>query len=434
MKGQLKWVVGLGIGAGLLAATAGLLFGLHNTITPYLPPGMEAAGWGGVYGVLLGAWLGAATRATSGPFGRAISGALFAAPLGLVFGLFLPAVAVPPGFLGALAGALLGAAFLSLVRYRVLLGFLACAWVLGAADPEKYAAPERAASELPPLENYDVTPRAAEGMEPGLVVDDEPPEGWSHLIIKNHYKVSTGDVEQFPKTFADAVAMYFMALTADVQAEKGENKRPRYRLAKLGIGVGTRVRDQDRIITSRTQRQLGANLGFLEQASLAKNEDRQRQNIRLKARSNTMAIIDEPTFFFRDGQHSPGVLRHIVLVDPATGRLETLVFWLDPDAPGHADAGRLPEPPVALQAGGPVEWLPPSKVNRYLLHTDAARFTFGLPTTEDCLAIPALPSGQRQFTLSGPVLEAAGKLTLTAEQARTIEQGLTERLKAEGKK
>jgi hypothetical protein len=271
----------------------------------------------------------------------------------------------------------------------------------------------------PPLESYDFTPQPLEGLSPGTVLDDGPPEGWSHLIIKNHYQVSSGDVDQFPQTFADAVALYFTALVAGVEAEQTEGGRPRYRLAKLGIGVGTRLHGQDRIITSRTQQQLGANLGFLERTTLVKYEERQRQNIRLKARSNTMAIIDEPTFILRDGQHCPVVLRFALLVDSLTGRAETLVWRLDGDGQGNYHG------PV-----GPVEWLSPSKVQHYLLHTDAARFTFGLPTTEDCLAIPGLPLGQRQIALSEGVVEAASTMTLTAEQARAIEKDLTERLKA----
>jgi hypothetical protein len=419
MKAQLKWVVCFGLGAGLLAGAGGLLIGVHNTLTSHLPSGWDAAGWGAVLGVLLGAWLGVVTREKSTPPERALSGALFAAPLGLVFGFFLPALPVPPGWPGALAGALLGAGLLVLVRSRIVLGVLACAWVLGAADPERYAGPPPVASDLPPLENYDVTPRPLESIAPGTVLSDEPPEGWSHLVIKNHYQVSTGDVDQFPKVFADAVAMYWTAITADVRADQGENNRPRYRLAKLGIGVGTRVREQDQIITSQTHQQLGVDLGFLERATLVEYEKRQRQNIRLKARSNTMAIIDEPTFFLRDGQHRPVVLRLVLLVGPSTGRLEALMWRLDGDGQG------LNRGPV-----GPAEWLPSAMVNRYRLHTDSARFTFGLPTTEDCLAIPALPSGRRQITLPEEVLEPAGRLTLTAEQARAIEQGVAGRLKA----
>ncbi len=423
MKKRIWTGVALVLGAGLVMALVGAVVGIHNPMTPHAPTGWEGGLIGGVLGLLFGLLLVGVSGWQDRALVRGLGGGVFGAVLGLSFGLRGPGFAVPAGLLGTLAGALVGSSFFLLFRSRILLGVLAGLWAAGLADPERYApAPDasRPLAELPRDQtqgpeaeddnfSVDITPQPIGLIPPGTVVGDRPPPDWSNLVLKTRFKVEAGAVDGLPSGLLDGVGAIFTAILARVEVVPGA-AGPRHRLADLATGAGTSIAGQDTILSTSTRSKLRADLGFFGWMTLAHHEKRW-PSIQIRARSNTLAVFDDPTLLHRDGGHHPMVLRYALLVEPRTGGLETLVWRVDGDsAKGYQGAV------------GPLEWLSANQMGRCRLHA-ASQFPLGLAGAPS-LAILNLPPGRTQIPIPDRLREVLGLLQLTPAQAREMEKGL----------
>jgi hypothetical protein len=263
--------------------------------------------------------------------------------------------------------------------------------------------------------DYDVAPRRLDLIPAGTVIGTQAPSGWSHLILKSHPRPAAGDFRELSEDSAGLAGLLFTALVADVKADSG-----RHHLERVAVGMGTRIGDRDTIITPETQKRLGADLGFIARIVLSTAQER-LQDVQLIARSPTFALIDAPNLMLRQDRHRPVVLRYAVLVDEKTGHLETLLWLLDrDDRDGYVG-------PV-----GPMEWLPPSKIEDCVLHVDRREFTLGNPT-ERAFAMSRLPRGQRQIAFPESIRGLAARPRLSAAMAADLEAGLRAALKAAGR-
>jgi hypothetical protein len=258
---------------------------------------------------------------------------------------------------------------------------------------------------------YDVTPRRMDLIMPGTVIDKGPPRDWTHLIIKSNPRVGAGDMKAVPKSAITLSSLLYTAIVARVEEKAG-----RHRLAAVAVGLGTRVDGKDMIVSPEKQKELGANLGLLERLVLSKAQEKLAE-VQVVVRSDTLALIDAPGLLQRDGKHQPVVLRYAVLVDPATGKLETLLWAIDRDERGGY-AG----------VAGPVEWLPPNKMEDCVLHVAAHEFSL-LGPSENAFAMNRVPQGQKQLTLTAELKPLAGRMRLTEEMAQELETKLRAALK-----
>src|SRR5262249_21194750 len=103
--------------------------------------------------------------------------------------------------------------------------------------------------EKGPVASYDVLRKRLTPIEPGTVIEDQAPKGWSHLIVKNRSKVGAGDVGKMTDQTKYLASFLFSAIVADVQPER-QGDQVRYRLVKVGAGIGMKIRGKDTIITS----------------------------------------------------------------------------------------------------------------------------------------------------------------------------------------
>jgi hypothetical protein len=274
---------------------------------------------------------------------------------------------------------------------------------------------ERACPQAPAAGNgYDVTRRRLELIAPGTVLDRDAPKGWSHLIIKSHPRVAAGDVDQVSDHTVRLSSFLFTAIVARVQPDRGTG-RPPYHLSGLAVGLGTKVNGKDIILSPETQKRLGANLGLLARLVLSTAQER-LHDVHVVARSDTLALVDAPALMLRDGRHRPVMLRYALLVEAATGNLETLLWLIDLDAKGGY-----------LGASGPIEWLPPNKHEDCVLHVDAKEFVLGTPT-EKAFAMYRMPRGRKQLALPDDLKAAAGQAQLSAALAQELEAKLREAL------
>jgi hypothetical protein len=185
----------------------------------------------------------------------------------------------------------------------------------------------------------------------------------------------------------------------------------RYRLGTVAVGLGTRINGKDVILSSDTQRKLGANFGFLERLGLGRAEAR-IATIHTVARSETMTLFDSPTHLLRDGRHQTGVFRHAVLVDPPTGQVTMLMWYIALDDQGGYH-----------KAVDAVSQVAPNKVDEAVLHIDGREFVAGL-ITEKAIALNRLPVGDREYPIPEGLKPIAHRARLSREMARELETQL----------
>ncbi len=257
----------------------------------------------------------------------------------------------------------------------------------------------------------DATPREMGRVGPGTLVDDGPPEGWSHLIIKSHPFVGDDTRGEISNFLAEQAGLLFTTITANVATDLDRGSRPFY-LGDVAIGLGKGVDGRDMILSSETQSELGADMGFLERRTLAGGED-ELFKMRCVARSRNMAVLDTPGVVLRGEKHRQVVLRYVVLVNSGTGGLETLLWTLESESEEQA--------PVAV---GPMQLLPPSLVLDCELHVDTDEFIFGVPNAMG-FAMTSIPQGRTTIAIPETLAAAVGQSPLTEEAARELQQELT---------
>ncbi len=253
---------------------------------------------------------------------------------------------------------------------------------------------------------YDVAPRTISFLPPGTVVDKGPPEGWTNLVIKINPHPGAGDVSSLSDHLVKLSSSFFIAVVANVEGVKGPDGATFYRLKGVASGCGMAINGKDTVITSDTQRKLGANLDFLGRSLLSGNEERV-QRVRVVISSDTLAVIDVPGHWYKDRQHVPIVRRYALLLDQQTGRLESLVWRLERD-----DRNRW-------AAAGPMEWLAPNTQEDCVLHVDANLFRFTIPT-EESFAVMRMPKGQAQVAIADDLKAVAAETRPTSAVAADL--------------
>ena len=263
----------------------------------------------------------------------------------------------------------------------------------------------------------ELEPSAVTRIEPGTVIGKHPPRGWSHLLIQSRSRIAGGDVGSVNDTIKHLASFLFSAMVARVEKVNG-----RHVLCDVGFGIGTRIQDEDTIITTKTQAKLGAALGFLERRGLARAE-RRLPTMKVAAKSPTMAIVDGVTHLLRDegggSKHREAVIRHAVLVDPRTGNVDTLTWAIE-----RQDGGGYGEP------WSEIDWSPPGHQVQIDLHVDAREFAFGI-ITEKALAQTSMKHGKKQFPLPPGLATELATSRLGKAQFQRLEAGLRKLLAAE---
>jgi hypothetical protein len=295
-------------------------------------------------------------------------------------------------------------------RKRVLL--LAAALVLAAGGFVAWQLWPK--SLVPPAwaNDYDVNARPPELMAPGTVVGSGPPEGWSHLVIKSLPRVRPGEEAKIPGAMAaQTIRMtrwLFTAFVADVRPET-QGGETRHHLRAVALGLGTAVNGRDTIVTLETAKQYGLKLDWITETILKNGYETQKLAMTV-AHGPTFAVVDTPVWF-RCGQKNRLVrFRYGLLVDAATGRLDVLVWMLDPQG-GCGDTG------VAVL-------LNPSQINEAELIPDPKEFNLIGVANDATFGVDQLPPHRAQLVLPAGVRGLAARTKFSADEARDLEAAL----------
>ncbi|HOM15877.1 MAG TPA: hypothetical protein PLQ00_01030 [Thermoguttaceae bacterium] len=260
------------------------------------------------------------------------------------------------------------------------------------------------AGQVSPM--LDCTRRTIDQIPPGTKVRDRPPEGWTHLIFKTRNRLSSGDLEAIPEFGRPTAEFLFTVFAAHVVPADPTGRGP-WRLDKVAMGVGAQVGQDDIVLTTATQKELGADLGVLKLAILGRAEEHLKK-VQQVALSPRLAIVDAPTYFADPDGHRPIVIRYLLLVRPEDGGLASLAWRIDLGQEGRYIAARSPA--VLIQ---------PNLVATTPLRVDGKKVTLGIPAP-DAFATTRLPRG-REVPIPLVVQGLAGRQELSAQDVLLLE-------------
>ena len=232
-----------------------------------------------------------------------------------------------------------------LIASVVLLGLVVVAGISCCAGRQErraeFAAPPRTARAAEPEGRVDVTPKPLERIPVGTVIGRRPPEGWTNLVLLAIPTLTREDMRDAPRMATHYAQMFKFTVLANVARSKGDDKAPFY-LQRVARGFATNIDGKETIISGNNT--MGADLGLFGRRILDENEKILDNDVRQVVRTDTMEIFDGQAVMLRDGEHVNMVMRHAILVDPATGRLYTLVWLLTKDyEPAEKAIQLLPE-------------------------------------------------------------------------------------------
>jgi hypothetical protein len=215
-------------------------------------------------------------------------------------------------------------------------------------------------------------------LAPGTQVDRTLPQGWNHLVVKSIPRLASGDLDSLPGMASATATRFRTVILADVRPI-GEGARRRYVLRRIGLGLCTPVRGRDTVVTTNTLQAQGVELGMVARTVLDRAEQELHRG-RLIARTPTFALFSAPCVIRAGTTHRDVLIRYALLVDPATGSLQTLVWTVAPDP-----ASRVAAPAMVL--------IKPGVIFDCALDVAAERL-FGAVPVSWSFAMKALPPGQ----------------------------------------
>lgn len=262
------------------------------------------------------------------------------------------------------------------------------------------------------LAQVDTTVRPLQRIAPGTVVGQKPPEGWSHLIFKTPTRVAAESADKVNALTARLMSLLSTVLLADVQANRQVRPDAPYFLSGLAVGMATPIGSRDTIVSSDSHARLGANFGFIE-STVLNSAETHLAKMRVTVRTRTMAVIDAEGVMLDQGKHVVVLVRYAVLVDPRSGRLETLAWGLRP-ADGAANHTMLSDT---------AHLLPPNLTATCELHVDPDHFILGVPTSM-AFAMTSLPPARARLRFPESAWPLLSQARYTAESAVELERYL----------
>jgi len=274
---------------------------------------------------------------------------------------------------------------------------------INRAKPSAAAGSQKAGLQVSPLSL----------IPPGTHFNDEPPEGWSHLISMVHTRLSRGDVDEVPETVQYYAELFNLVMLASaVQIDTGQ-----YVLERVGIGFSMEIEDQNTIVTAETQKQFGGNLSMVGRSVLDGNLDA-LEEVRQLARTRQAMLIEAPAILLRDGKHREMHIRYFVWAFPGNGNIGTVAWLVDPA--GRNSEARLPDQTVQL--------LPAGLQEDRQINVKAEKFNFlGIPA-DDAFAMIQIPQG-KPFEMSESFRQVAGLKRYEADAFSKLISAVAETLR-----
>jgi hypothetical protein len=176
-------------------------------------------------------------------------------------------------------------------------------------------------------------------LQPGVRISDEPPKGWSHLVLKSLPRLASGDRSNMPAAAAKMATFFRTAIVADIQPADPDEKD--FVLARIGVGICVPQDEvHDVVVSSDRLDALGLHLSTVERVVLDGAEAELAEG-RIIARTPTFALFRSPATLVVAGKHRKIALYYAFCVEGSTGQLHSAVWAMRPE-------GEAQLPPSAL--------------------------------------------------------------------------------------
>jgi hypothetical protein len=239
-----------------------------------------------------------------------------------------------------------------------------------------FAVPGRAADEV------DFERRQVTRITPGTIVGRENDNGWNRVVLFAQPRLGSGAVEKIPAIARGYATRFSVVIMARVRGVERQRPDAKYELERVGVGYCTRIGDQDVVISSDTHKQLGAGLDTIEKIVLGQNEKVLDEMVQI-VRSRTVTMFDVQALVLHRDKPDDMLVRHLVWVVPATGRVAALVWPLNEDAQGNY---HVTNNSLVLLAGG-------FREDR-VIHVSSEEITLGIPSSR-AFALARMPQGKQ---------------------------------------
>lgn len=270
----------------------------------------------------------------------------------------------------------MGRKSLFIVGILVLVGAWAAYSYLNPEEPVIGAVPKQP-FEPDRSPEVDLKPVKLAQIEVGTVIGEKAPAGWSNLVMIATPTLEPAVAKAAPQTAVHYAKMFKFCLLANV--ERSNDAKNAFYLQAIGRGFAVTIGGKETIISVGNTRK--ADLGTFGKRILAENEKILDQDVLQVARTANILIFDAQSVMRRDGPHVGMVMRHALVVDPASGELTTFVWLL---SKGKQNAYEL--------ADDNLQMLPPNMHEPRFLSVDRSKFTLGIPD-RDAFALVQLPQG-----------------------------------------
>ncbi|MGC8640727.1 MAG: hypothetical protein ACP5XB_12720 [Isosphaeraceae bacterium] len=247
-------------------------------------------------------------------------------------------------------------------------------------------------------------------LEPGCRFEgSQPPEGWSHLVIKTIPTLSTGDLDTVSAQAFETARRVRPVIVADVRQASPSAGSP-FRLDRVGVGLcAPGAEPNTERVVSPTSIEGTKGPWTTKQRLILAAMARETSGAKLVAATSTFALLRTPVTFLISGAHQKIDVCYALLVNPRQGELRTLV-WLD-----HAATdGQNVAPIVARRFASPVFDSP--------MDVQAGKILGSIPITWS-FAIRELPPGV-DLTLPPELSTLLTSTTAASARAAEIEQAL----------
>jgi hypothetical protein len=166
---------------------------------------------------------------------------------------------------------------------------------------------------------------------PGTSVAAPRPAGWTDRVIRSAPRLASGELDTLPGSAARSATLFRTVILADVAS--GAHG---YVLRRVGIGNAVPFEGREVVVTADGPKEVRAALSTIERI-VANAADAELRRGRIVASTPTFALFRGPTHLALAGRHRDVDVNYAILVDPATGVLQTLIWS---SLPGNPDPPR----------------------------------------------------------------------------------------------
>jgi hypothetical protein len=185
-------------------------------------------------------------------------------------------------------------------------------------------------------------------LQPGLLIGNKPPQGWSHLVVKSIPRLASGEKDSLPSGSAKTAAYFRTVLVANVKPVDVDERD--FELTQIGVGicVPRKGEEQDVVVSADRLEALGLHLSWVEKKVLDACESEMAEG-RIIAQTPSFALFRSPvTVVVTGNEHRKVNLNYAFCVERGTGKLEVGVWTSALEAEQSRAPGRVrrlsPEP------------------------------------------------------------------------------------------